>query len=94
MARMFWIREILAIFLGIFWGYFQFQGSVAIVGYVFLTAFLAFIYYAKYLKVDEESVGRWDLLVEGFAPAFGTFLLCWISTYTLRHEVPRFQVPQ
>jgi hypothetical protein len=42
---------------------------------VVLNVVLLFVYYSKYLKVDEADFGRIDLLKEGFHSSFGVFLV-------------------
>jgi len=42
-------------------------------------AALLFLYYTKYLGVDDEEFGRFDLLSEGFMPSFAGFLVCFLQ---------------
>jgi len=50
-----------------------------------LSAGLLFVYYTKFLGVDDEDdkFGRWDLLVEGLWPSYALFLITWITVYSL-----------
>lgn len=40
-----------------------------------MSYFVLNFYTTKYLKVDEEEFGKWELMTEGFMPGYGVFLV-------------------
>jgi hypothetical protein len=40
-----------------------------------LNAVVFFLYYSKFLGVDDEDMGRWDLVQEGYMTAVGLFMV-------------------
>ena len=42
---------------------------------------ISFVYYTRFLQVDDEDFGRFELIQEGMFPAFAIFLLSWVITY-------------
>ena len=63
--------------IGLFWGIVPFTGASGILGFGILNVLIPFLYYTKFLHIDEESYGRLDLIQEGFGPSFGLFLVSW-----------------
>jgi hypothetical protein len=61
-------------------------GYIGNLGFAGLCACFSWMYYAKYLGVDEEEFGRWELLTEGMSSAFGLFLLVWICTFSVLYN--------
>jgi hypothetical protein len=49
--------------------------SSSLLSYILISALITFLYYTKYLNVDDEELGRSDLLQEGFFSAFTLFLV-------------------
>jgi len=78
----YWFRQVIGITFGVIWGVIPLTGFFPIIVYAFLNAFLLYLYYAKFLRVDEEEFGRWELLSEGFAPSFALFMVAWITCYS------------
>jgi len=89
----YWIRQWLGLIVGIAFGVGQITGFVGHIGFVLLNGLLLYVYYAKYLRVDDEELGRWDLLSEGFGPSYGMFLLAWITTYSVLIEITGIAPP-
>lgn len=49
--------------------------SISFHSWGFSNTTIVYVYYTKFLNVDEEELGKWDLFFEGFAAAFGVFLV-------------------
>ena len=43
---------------------------------------LSYVYYAKFLEIDEEDFNPNELLMEGVGNSVGVFLLTWILLYS------------
>ena len=78
-----WVRQVLGAVIGLLWGFLGLEGFMAIGTFGILNVLIMFIYYTKYLGVDDEEFGRTDLVLEGFMSSFAIYLICWISTYNL-----------
>jgi len=81
-----WARQIFAVLCGIVWGVVPLKGAVGLLGFLGLNYVLIFLYYSKYLGIeDEEDVGssRSELAQEGFVTSIGMFFLSWIIVYNL-----------
>jgi len=85
MDVIYWYRQIFGLALGIAWGLIPMSVFVGNVSFVALNALLFFLYYSKYLGVDVEQFGSWDLFSEGFMSSYGTFLVLWICIFSLLH---------
>lgn len=81
----YWMRSALGLVIGIVWGLVPLTNAPGIVSFGAVNAVVVWLYYARFLNVDVESYGAFDLLSEGFMPAFGCFLLTWIMTYSSLH---------
>ena len=46
---------------------------------------VSFVYYTRFLKIDDEEFGRFEMMKEGLFPAFAVFLLSWIISYNALH---------
>merc|ERR1712137_1046247 len=79
------IKQILAILIGVVWGAIPLTGGNAIVGFFLVITILSFLYYARFLGVDDEEFGRFELIQEGLFSGFAIFLLSWIMVYNLLH---------
>jgi predicted membrane metal-binding protein len=81
----FWIRQVLALVLGIAFGIAGLTGLPTILLFLGLNSASLFVYYTRFLQVDDEedAYGRWDLLTEGLWPSFAFFILTWTVTYSL-----------
>eukprot|EP01119_Soliformovum_irregulare_P003556 TRINITY_DN1422_c0_g1_i1.p1 TRINITY_DN1422_c0_g1~~TRINITY_DN1422_c0_g1_i1.p1 ORF type:complete len:118 (+),score=26.40 TRINITY_DN1422_c0_g1_i1:57-410(+) len=80
-----WVRQIVAVILGLVWGIIPLQGIVGVMSFLLLNPTIMFTYYTKYLGVDDEEMGRTELIQEGFMSSFGLFLVCWITSYNIIH---------
>jgi len=80
----FWLRQGIAVIVGLVWGLMPMYGLVGILSFAVINAASLYLYYAKYLGVDDEEHGRWDLLSEGFMPSLALFLVFWITLYSFR----------
>lgn len=52
-------------------------------GYIVTTILLVQVYYLQYLRIDDDEMGKWDLMTEGFTPAIALFVLTWSTVYSL-----------
>jgi len=80
----YWLRQVFGIICGFVWGCIPMTGFVGHVVFMASNATLFYIYYAKYLAVDDEDMGRWDLMTEGMPTSYALFLVTWITVYTFR----------
>lgn len=79
----YWIRQIIAVLLGVLWGFIKFKGIFGIIVYVLINLGIVFVYYASYHEVDEEEYGgHGELAKEGLLTSFSLFLVFWIILYT------------
>lgn len=81
----YWLRQWFGLICGIVWGILPITGLPGHMLFVALNAALLFIYYTKYLQVDDEDAkyGRWELIAEGMWPSYTLFLITWICVYSL-----------
>jgi hypothetical protein len=82
----YWLRQALAVVLGIVWGLIPLTGLPAMLLYGTVSSVVLWVYYTQFLRVDDEDElygGRFALMSEGAFPAFATFLLSWILVYSL-----------
>lgn len=65
------------------------MGMIGVVGfqglmiYIVITILFVQIYYLQYLRIDDDEMGKWDLMTEGFTPSFALFVLVWSTVYSL-----------
>ena len=79
----YWFRQIIGVLLGIVAGTLQATG---LPGLAFGMCFLVVVPYAYVwfvLGVDVEAVGPFEVVTEGFLPAYASYLLFWIAVYSL-----------
>ena len=82
----YWIRQMLAVVLGILFGVFPLAGMIAILLYCGITTLSMNIYVSEFQKQDlEEYGGFFELAKEGFMSAFASFLVVWIIVYSSFH---------
>ncbi|KAL3985219.1 Rab5-interacting protein (Rab5ip) family protein [Acanthocheilonema viteae] len=83
---LYWGRQLLALIIGIFWGFIPLHGFLAIVLYIIISTAVGQFYTTNFQKVDEDSLGGfWELAKEGFGSAFATFMVSWIGVYSASH---------
>lgn len=75
-------KHIIGLILGIFFGLLRFTGAPAIVSAILVGEATSFAYVTKVLGLDDEDVGRWDILTEGYQ-GFFVFILSWTIVYNL-----------
>jgi len=80
----YWLRQVFSIVIGLLWGLIPLKGAIGIAGFLVSSFSAVFVYYSKFLGVDEDEFGgTWELASEGAMSAFGSFLVSWIITYNL-----------
>ena len=89
-AAVYWLRQILALVVGLVWGLVPLTGWVGLLAFGATSQIVCMLYYTKYLDVDVEDFGRWDLMKEGFMASFGCFLLVWVVTFSVVHPSHEF----
>ncbi|XP_031562013.1 uncharacterized protein RAB5IF homolog [Actinia tenebrosa] len=79
----YWLRQILAVIIGIIWGLIPLKGILAIGLFCLINAGVAYVYFNNFQKIDEEEYGgAWELTKEGFMTSFAVFLVFWIIVYS------------
>jgi len=82
------LRQILAVAIGLAWGFSQVTGWVGILSFLVVNMSIGFVYINKYLQVDVNEEEGKDLMQEGFMTSVGLFFLSWILSYTyVRGEI-------
>ncbi|CAH0385702.1 unnamed protein product [Bemisia tabaci] len=82
----YWIRQILGIVIGIFWGIIPLKGFVALLLFAIVNAGVLYVYFSNFQAIDEEEFGgAWELTKEGFMTSFAGFLVTWIIVYSGLH---------
>merc|ERR1712000_141987 len=77
-----YIKLGLGAIMGLAFGLLGFTGVYAMITFALVATAASFYYVTKILDLDDEDLGRWDLLKEGWQ-GFFIFLLCWIFAYNL-----------
>jgi hypothetical protein len=80
---LYWFRQLLGFLFGVCYGLYPLVGLPGLISYVTLSSALVLLYSSSILKADEEEIGKFELLTEGFMPAFAIFNLAWIAVYSL-----------
>ncbi|KAG8565314.1 hypothetical protein GDO81_012801 [Engystomops pustulosus] len=82
----YWMRQILAIVLGVIWGIVPLKGFVGIAIFCLINAGVLYLYFSSFQQIDEEEYGgTWELTKEGFMTSFALFLVVWVIFYTAIH---------
>ncbi|EDO41626.1 predicted protein [Nematostella vectensis] len=72
----YWLRQILAVVIGILWGLVPLKGIFAIALFCIINAAAAYVYFNNFQKIDEDDYGGpWELTKEGFMTSFAVFLV-------------------
>ena len=83
----YWIRQMLAVLLGIAFGTFPLIGIFGILLYCGISTLSMNLYVTEYQQQDlEEYGGFFELAKEGFMSAFASFLVVWIIVYSTFHS--------
>ncbi|KAI1728236.1 rab5-interacting protein (Rab5ip) domain-containing protein [Ditylenchus destructor] len=83
---LYWGRQIMALIIGLLWGFIPLKGIIAIFIYVICSSISGHFYLTAYQKQDEEVFGGfWEIAKEGFGAAFATFMVSWIVVYSALH---------
>ncbi|XP_059905368.1 uncharacterized protein RAB5IF [Gadus macrocephalus] len=83
----YWIRQIIAIILGVVWGVAPLKGFLGIAIFCIINAGVLYVYFSSFQQIDEEEYGgTWELTKEGFMTSFALFLVVWIIFYTALHH--------
>lgn len=80
----YWSRQVLALLMGIVWGFLGFTGFVGIVSFAILNCIAAYAI-ANHTGYDFDPDENFLSVKEGFMTTFATFLVTWIVTYTATH---------
>lgn len=80
----YWYRQVLAIFMGIVWGYLGVKGFIGMICFGILNSLAAYAI-ANHTGYDFDPDDNLSSVKEGFLPTFGTFFVSWIVTYTASH---------
>eukprot|EP00475_Leptophrys_vorax_P012277 TRINITY_DN1869_c0_g1_i1.p1 TRINITY_DN1869_c0_g1~~TRINITY_DN1869_c0_g1_i1.p1 ORF type:complete len:167 (-),score=49.13 TRINITY_DN1869_c0_g1_i1:46-480(-) len=78
-----WIRQVIGIVFGVIFGLIPLTGFIGNITFISTVSAICYLYYAKYLAIDEEEFGRFELLSEGFMNAYALFLVSWTTTYSI-----------
>uniref|UniRef100_A0AAZ1XRA2 RAB5 interacting factor n=1 Tax=Oreochromis aureus TaxID=47969 RepID=A0AAZ1XRA2_OREAU len=82
----YWLRQIIAIILGVIWGVAPLKGFLGIAIFCIINAGVLYVYFSSFQQIDEEEYGgTWELTKEGFMTSFALFLVVWIIFYTALH---------
>ena len=83
----YWLRQVLAIILGITWAIIPLKGVVGLVLFALINAGVLFVYFTNFQKIDDEDYGGpMELTKEGFFTSFSLFLVTWIIGFTALHQ--------
>ena len=80
---LYWIRQVVALVVGPVFGLMGVEGALGLSLAVGILWVGMFAWYGKFMQVDVEEMGQWELASEGTFPAFALLLLGWIATYSL-----------
>ncbi|CAG0899847.1 unnamed protein product [Cyprideis torosa] len=90
----YWLRQLLGVFLGMVWGILALKGFLAIVLFCAANAGLIYVYYTAFQKVNEDEYGgAWELTKEGFVTSFAGFLIAPSPYYTSCIDLHADSVP-
>ena len=81
--RLFTLRQIFSVVVGIAFGMLGVEGSYGVLSYAFGNAIVAVVYTTTIAGIDEELLGGKGVVVqEGYMPSLALFLLVWTLTYS------------
>jgi len=80
---LYWLRQIVAIIIGIGWGFLPLKGIIGIALFCMVNTAFVYIYACWFQEVDEDDYGgNWEFAKEGFMTTMAGFLVTWIIVYT------------
>ena len=65
----YWMRQVIALIVGIVWGFLPLEGLLGLVLYAGTILIIPFIYYTKYVTVDQNDFDSTELAKEGVMAA-------------------------
>uniref|UniRef100_A0A3Q0T7A3 RAB5 interacting factor n=1 Tax=Amphilophus citrinellus TaxID=61819 RepID=A0A3Q0T7A3_AMPCI len=72
----YWLRQIIAVILGVIWGVAPLKGFLGIAIFCIINAGVLYVYFSSFQQIDEEEYGgTWELTKEGFMTSFALFLV-------------------
>ncbi|CAG9327880.1 unnamed protein product [Blepharisma stoltei] len=80
MDYMHWVKQVLGLIFGIIAGSMKFTGFPVII--IFAIALSAVSLFYAWKIIQTEEIEAWDIVSEAFGPAFFSFVLAWILSYT------------
>lgn len=80
----YWFRQVLAVFMGLIWGFLGLTGIASIAIFSILNSIAAYGL-ANNTGYDFDPDDNFLSVKEGFMTTFATFLVTWIVTYTSVH---------
>lgn len=80
----YWIRQILAVIMGLVWGLLGIKGFLGIASFAILNSIAAYAI-ANNTGYDFDSDENFLSVKEGFMATFASFLVTWIVTFTAVH---------
>ncbi|KAF6773206.1 hypothetical protein AHF37_07061 [Paragonimus kellicotti] len=82
----YWLRQLLAVVIGILWGLIPFKGISAILLFFLLNIGAVYLYAAMFQRVDEDEYGGFgEIIKEGLMTAFSCYMASWIVMYDYAH---------
>lgn len=77
----YWFRQILALFMGLIWGFLGLTGMFGLLSFIILNSVAAYAI-ANRTGYEFDPDENFSSVKEGFMTTFATFLVSWIVTYT------------
>ena len=59
----------------------SFTGVYVIIGFFLALFLVSYLYYSKFLNINEEDFGQNELFMEGVGNAFGLFMVIYLFMY-------------
>lgn len=80
----YWIRQVLALLVGVIFGFMQLTGFTAILGFLGAALMAPTAMLSMFRELDFDDINkRSSLQTEGIAPALALFILTWTISYTV-----------
>jgi hypothetical protein len=88
----YWVKQISAIALGVAaWAagddVVGFNMMIVVAAFLAVNSAIAWVYYSKYLSIDEEDFDSKDMVMEGMGPSVSFFLATWTVLHTFTASV-------